>query len=80
MSFSALIPGTGLRAMVAADWVSTRLVSNQTSANVAYFGHPFDLDDSDDANGWVGVISKMDSPQEFKDTVERGETAHNNGG
>jgi len=79
VSFSAAIPGTGLRAMLASDWDMTRLVSNQTSANKGHEGHPFDLDDADDTNAWVGVISKLDSPQEFKDTVERGETAFNYG-
>jgi len=78
-SFSLLIPGTNLRAMVASDWALTRLASNQTSANKGHEGHPFDLDDSDDANGWVGVISRMDSPQEFKDTVDRGDLALNYG-
>lgn len=78
-SFSLLIPGTNLRAMVASDWALTRLVSNQTSANRGHEGHPFDLDDSDDANSWVGVISRIDSPQEFKDTVDRGEFALNYG-
>ena len=78
-SFSLLIPGTNLRAMVASDWSMTRLVSNQTAANKGHEGHPYDLDDSDDVNSWVGVISRMDSPQEFKDTVERGEIAFNYG-
>ena len=79
VSFSAQIPGTNLRAMVAADWGRTLLSSNQTSANKGREGHPFDLDDSDDEDGWVGVISKMDSPQEFKDTVDRGDLALNYG-
>jgi uncharacterized protein (TIGR04551 family) len=78
-SFSLLIPGTNLRAMVASDWSLTRLVSNQTLANRGHEGHPFDLDDSDDVNSWVGVISRMDSPQEFKDTLDRGELAFNYG-
>jgi uncharacterized protein (TIGR04551 family) len=92
-SFSLLIPGTNLRAMVAADWPLTRIVSNQTSstvpsltaatgslpANLGHEGHPFDLDDSDDTNSWIGVISRMDSPQEFKDAVDRGELALNYG-
>lgn len=78
-SFSLLIPGTNLRAMTASDWTLTRLVSNQTLANKGHEGHPFDLDDSDDANSWIGVISRMDSPQEFKDTVDRGELALNYG-
>ncbi|MCX5747163.1 MAG: TIGR04551 family protein [Proteobacteria bacterium] len=78
-AFTAPIPGTNLRAMLAADWVTSGLASNQTTANLGHEGHPFDLDDSDDANGWVGVISKMDSPQEFKDTVDRGDVALNYG-
>jgi uncharacterized protein (TIGR04551 family) len=79
VSFSALIPGTNLRAMVASDWSITRLASNQTAANKGHEGHPFDLDDSDDVNGWVGVLSRMDSPQEFRDTTDRGELAFNYG-
>lgn len=74
VSFTAQIPGTPLRAMVAADWNLTRLVSNQTAQNTGHEEHPFDLDDSSDSNGWVGVISKMTSPQDFKDAVDRGET------
>jgi uncharacterized protein (TIGR04551 family) len=79
VSFSAQIPGTPLRAMVGSDWNATRLVSNQTSANKGREGHPFDLDDSDDVNGWVGAISKMDSPQDFRDAVDRGDAAFNYG-
>ncbi|HEY4176542.1 MAG TPA: TIGR04551 family protein [Kofleriaceae bacterium] len=79
VSFSAQIPGTPLRAMLASDWNSTALTSNQTIFNKGHEGHPFDLDDKDDQDGWVGVISKMDTPQEFKDTVDRGETALNYG-
>lgn len=79
VSFTAGIPGTPLRAMIASDWDTTRLVSNQTSANTGREGHPFDLDNDDDTNGWVGVISRLDSPQEFKDTVERGDVAFNYG-
>jgi uncharacterized protein (TIGR04551 family) len=79
VSFSAVIPGTSLRAMIASDWSITRLVSNQTAANKGHEGHPFDLDNSDDMNAWVGVISKMDSPQEFRDAIDRGDTALNYG-
>ena len=79
VSFSGQIPGTNLRAMVASDWNLTRLVSNQTSANKGREGHPWDLDDKDDSNGWVAVISRMDSPQEFGDRVDRGEFAFNYG-
>jgi uncharacterized protein (TIGR04551 family) len=79
VSFTAQIPGTNLRAMVAADWDSVGLTSAQTTANLGNEGHPFDLDDSDDRNGWVGVISKMDTPEDFKDTVDRGDLAYDYG-
>lgn len=79
VSFSAIIPGTNLRAMVASDWNTTRLVSNQTTSNKGREGHPWDLDDADDANAWVFVISRMDTPQEFKDKVERGDIGFNYG-
>ena len=65
--------------MIASDWNLTRLVSNQTSANEGREGHPWDLDDKDDSNGWVAVISRMDSAQEFRDRVDRGELAINYG-
>jgi uncharacterized protein (TIGR04551 family) len=79
VSFSATIPGTPLRAMIASDWNMTRLVSNQTTANKGREGHPWDLDDEDDSNSWIGVISRMDSPQEFRDKVDRGDFAFNYG-
>jgi uncharacterized protein (TIGR04551 family) len=79
VSFSAMIPGTQLRAQIASDWDLTRLASNQTSAGAGRDGHPFDLDDADDANSWVLTISRMDSPTELKDTLERGEVSFNYG-
>ncbi|MEO8840782.1 MAG: TIGR04551 family protein [Kofleriaceae bacterium] len=79
VSFSAQIPGTGLRAMIASDWDSTRLISSQTAANKGHEGHAFDLDDNDDSNAWVGVISKLDTPQDWRDAVDRGETIANYG-
>lgn len=79
VSFTAVIPGTNLRAMVASDWNSTRLVSNQTTQGIGREGHPWDLDDEDDANSWVATISRMDSPQEFRDKVDRGDVAFNYG-
>ncbi|HLL25894.1 MAG TPA: hypothetical protein VK427_27335, partial [Kofleriaceae bacterium] len=42
-------------------------------------GHPWDLGDEDDVTSWVGVISRMDAPQEFRDKVDRGELAFNYG-
>jgi uncharacterized protein (TIGR04551 family) len=85
-AFTAAIPGTKLRAMIATDWALTRLTSNQTSGTAALIGanlgnqnHPYDLDDTSNATGFVGVLSKMDSPQDFKDAVDRGETVLNYG-
>ncbi len=79
VSFTAQVPGTPLRAMVAMDWAATALTTNQTSLNKGYEGQPFALDDSSDRNAYVAVISKMDSPQDFKDTVDRGDLALNYG-
>jgi len=87
VSFTAQIPGTPLRAMIAADWDADGLVSNQVGATgnanslganggqyAGYQSTPFDLSDSDDSNGWVGVISKMETPLQFKEAVDRGES------
>jgi len=79
VSFTAGIPGTPLRAMVAFDWDWTGLSSNQTSANKGNEGHPFDMDDSDDTTSWVVVVDKLDTPQDFRDTIDRGEVAANYG-
>jgi len=79
VSFSAIIPGTALRAMVASDWGATRLVSNQTPANRGREQHPWDLDDGDDSNAWTLVLSRMDSPTEFKEKADRGDVALNYG-
>lgn len=79
VSFSAQIPGTALHAMIASDWDSTRLISSQTDVNKGHEGHAFDLDDNDDSNAWVGVISKLDTPQDWRDAVDRGETIANYG-
>jgi uncharacterized protein (TIGR04551 family) len=74
LAFSAQIPGTPLKAMVAADWSYTALTSNQTPANIGHEEHPFNIDDSDAETTYVGTIQKTEAPQEFKDAVERGET------
>jgi len=79
VSFSAQIPGTALHAMIASDWDSTRLISSQTDVNKGHEGHAFDLDDNDDSNAWVGVISKLDTPENWRDAVDRGETIANYG-
>lgn len=79
VSFSAVIPGTNLRAMIASDWDIRRLTSNTTIFNKGNEGHPFNLDDASAGNSWVAVLSKMDTPQEFRDAVDRGESSINYG-
>lgn len=74
------IPGTDLSAAVAMDWASTAPTAAQTDiwAN-RYDGQPWDLEDADDVNQWIFVISRLDKPQEWQDKVERGELALNYG-
>jgi len=79
VSFSAQIPGTGLKAMVASDWAFTGLTSAQLPGYKGNDNHAFGLDQDVSSTAWVGVISKMDSPQEFRDALERGENALNYG-
>ncbi len=78
-SFTTTIPGTNLRAMLASDWAMTRLSSNQSTQGRGREGHPWDLDDGDDSNAYTLVISRMDSPQEFREKSDRGELAINYG-
>jgi uncharacterized protein (TIGR04551 family) len=73
VSLTLAVPGTQLKATAAVDWDVNRLVSNQTSANVGQEGHPFNLDDPSKTNGWVGIIQKSETAQEFRDAVDRGE-------
>jgi uncharacterized protein (TIGR04551 family) len=77
--FSTGIPGTKLRGAVGTDWLVTNPAANQSAGWSGRFGQPWDRDDDDDVNQWVFVVSKMDAPQAFKDTVERGKLALNYG-
>lgn len=80
LSFAALIPGTRLRAMLATDWPVTRLVSSQLGSDTArQGGQAFNLDNNDDVSQWSLVVSRLDTPAEFKDEVDRGALALNYG-
>lgn len=80
LSFAALIPGTRLRAMIATDWPVTRLVSSQLGSDTArQGGQAFNLDNNDDVSQWSLVVSRLDTPNEFKDEVDRGALALNYG-
>lgn len=78
--FGTLIPGTRLRAGLAVDWPVTVPVSTQTDASAARPGQQgWDLDDNDDVTQYVFVMSRMDKPEDFRDTIDRGELALNYG-
>lgn len=80
LSFAALIPGTRLRAMIATDWPLTRLISSQVAGDTTrQGGQAFDLDDNDDVSQWSLVVSRLDTPTEYQDTLERGALALNYG-
>jgi uncharacterized protein (TIGR04551 family) len=72
VSFSTLIPGTRLKAMVAADWPNSKLISTFTDSGIGKTsGQAIDLDDDDDVSQYSIAVSKTDTPAEFKDAVER---------
>lgn len=77
LMFATRIPGTRLRGAVATDWASTAPASTQTGGERG--GQAFDLEDSDDVSQWSFWLSRMDTPEEFRDVVERGELAINAG-
>ena len=77
--FSALIPGTKLRASIAADWISSGITASLGGENPGRGGQDFALDPNIATSEYVFTLGKYDTPQEFKDTVERGELALNFG-
>ena len=82
--FSTLVPGTRLRAAVGLDWPFTGLVSSQDKEkalvdHAVEGGQPWDLDNDDDVTQWTFVLSRLDSPTEFGDALDRGELAINYG-
>jgi uncharacterized protein (TIGR04551 family) len=79
VSFSLQIPGTSLRAMIASDWAFTGLTTGQLPGYRGQENHTFSLDQDASTSSYVGVISKMDSPQEWRDAIDRGENALNYG-
>jgi uncharacterized protein (TIGR04551 family) len=79
VSFSLQIPGTSLRAMVASDWAFTGLTTAQLPGYRGQENHSFGLDQDASSSSYVAVISKMDSPQEWRDAIDRGENAANYG-
>jgi uncharacterized protein (TIGR04551 family) len=78
VSFGTLIPGTRLRGGIAYDWP----VGGPSAAHTDQYrgrigGQPWDLTDDDDIDRWVLVVSRMDAPSDFRDTLDRGGLALN---
>lgn len=75
--FGTLIPGTRLRGAVSMDlpFTGPTTVSGATQPTE----QARDADDNDDVRQWSFIMSRMDSPTEFRDTVDRGEMAINYG-
>lgn len=79
LMFSTLIPGTRLRGAIAVDWPRVFPTSDQTADTAGTRPQAWDLDDNDDITRWVGVVSRMDAPGDFADTVDRGKLGLNYG-
>lgn len=78
--FSTLIPGTDIIGAVAMDWSSVAPTAAQTGIMAQrYGGQAWDLDDNDDVNQFVFMVSRRDSPAQFKDKVDQGGLALNYG-
>ncbi len=75
--FGTLIPGTRLRAALAMD-MPFRGPTTVAASPVAS-AQPRDGDDNDDVRQWTFIMSRMDAPTDFRDTIDRGETAVNYG-
>jgi uncharacterized protein (TIGR04551 family) len=72
------IPGTDIDAAFGLDWVSTGMTTGQSSAaSVSTDSVLADLDDADDVSEWLFVLSRLDSPAEWKQTVDSGRLAFN---
>ncbi len=80
LMFSTLIPGTNIIGAVAMDWVAVAPTSEQSPLyRNRYGGQPWDLDDNDDVNQFVFMVSRRDSPKAFKEKVDAGQLALNYG-
>lgn len=76
LSFTAMIPGTPFRAIAAVDWPAVSATSDDVAARV---GQPWDIDNNDDAKGWMLAVARFDTPTEFDDRVARGKLGLNFG-
>lgn len=79
LTFSASIPGTNLNAGLAIDWSLTGPTAMQAGEQ-SNRGQSWDLDDADDLDQWLIMISKMDSPSQIEDSLASGGYVLNYGG
>jgi uncharacterized protein (TIGR04551 family) len=78
--FAMNIPGTRIRGGIAHDWPFNGAVRGRDDDYGRDLGgQPWDSDDADDVSRWMLVLSRLDSPQEFQDTIDRGALAINAG-
>jgi uncharacterized protein (TIGR04551 family) len=77
VQFGTLIPGTRLRGAISMDMPFRGPTTVAGAPEVT--PQPRDADDNDDIRQWSFIMSRMDAPTDFRDTVERGEMALNYG-
>jgi hypothetical protein len=78
--FGTTIPGTPFRAAVAFDWAA----GSPTAAQLDVWknrsaGQPYDLEDNDDVAQWTFMVTRIDDPEVWHQTVKEGKTAVNFG-
>ena len=80
LMFSTVLPGTNLRGAIARDWAATQPSAAQVGLfDDRYQGQPWNLDNSDDLDQWVFVLSRMDSPEAFAEHLREGRVGLNYG-
>ena len=80
LMFSARLPGTQLRGGIARDWAATQPHAGQIGLlSERYDGQPWNLENSDDVDQWVFILSHLDSPDAFAEHLAEGRLALNYG-
>jgi uncharacterized protein (TIGR04551 family) len=78
--FGTTIPGTSLRGAIGLTWASTGPSAGQLDVwKNRYDGQPYDLDDSDDTTEYDFMLTRIDDPATWKQTVDAGGVALNYG-
>lgn len=78
--FGTTIPGTPFRAAIAFDWASSAPTAGQLDVwKNRSAGQPYDLEDEDDVTQWTFMVTRLDDPDVWRQTVKEGKTAVNFG-